>query len=716
MKIRKTVFVLMLVLGSGSWLLADEGMWLFNAPPTTHIKAKYGYTPSQEWLDHVMHSSVRFNNGGSGSVVSPEGLIITNHHVGTTCLQQLSGAGKDYFKTGYYAKTRADEAKCPDLELNVLQSIEDVTNKVNAGIKPGMAMADVGAAQRAAMANIENDCTKQTSLRCDVVTLYSGGMFHLYKYKKYSDVRLVFAPEFKAAFFGGDPDNFEYPRYDLDIAVFRIYDNDKPIQTTDYLKWSANGSKEGDLIFVSGHPGGTERLDTMSQLGFLRDVQFPWILKAYVQRLRANKHFASQSDENDRIAHEIIFGLENTIKAIKGELAGLQDRSLWGKRESEEKAFRAKIGADAKAKQQAGNAFDEIDQAAKTHREIFLLYTYLERRGGFRGNLAGYARTLLRAPVERQKPNGERLREYRESALASLEQNLFSTAPIYKNHETIVLTESLEEMRDFMGANDPVVTRVLNGKTPAEIAKAVIDGTKLDDVAERKRLYASSEAVAASQDPLIALMRSIDPDARAVRKRYDDEVESVERRDGGALANARFTVYGTNTYPDATFTLRLSYGAVKSYTVNGKHIPAYTTMAGAFQHEAENGGRDPFALPQSWHDHKKDVKQTTPLNFVNTADIIGGNSGSPTLNRNAEFVGIIFDGNIQSLPWDFVYDDTVGRAVSVDSRAIKEALRNIYGAGHLADELSGLSTTTANGAGKKLGKAAPKKPSNKAKP
>jgi len=704
MKIRWLLSVGALLCLAGT-AAADEGMWLFNAPPAARIKAKYGFELTQAWLDHVRLSSVRFDNGGSGSFVSPDGLTFTNHHIAAECIHQISTAGKDYMKDGFYARTQAEEAKCPDLELNVLESLQDVTTEVNAAVKPGMSVADQGQAQRAAMSAIEKDCAAATHLRCDVVTLYSGARYDLYRYKKYTDVRLVFAPEFEAAFFGGDPDNFEYPRYDLDVSFFRVYENDKPVHLANYFKWSPSGVKEGDLIFVSGNPGSTARLDTLAQLEFLRDVQYPWFLDSYARRDVLLKKFGAASPENARIAQGNLFGIENSLKAIRGYQSGLLDPALMAKKSAEEAGLQKTVASDPAKKAQFGDPWAELATAMDVQKQIFLPLTYLERRAGFRGDLAGIARVLVRVAEEKTKPNGDRLREYRDSGLPSLEQDLFSTAPIYKSLEILQLADSLQEMQEKMPAS-PVVARVLNGGTPEEAAKYLIDNTRLDDVAVRKQLYAGGQAaILASTDPLIVLMRDVDPEARAVRKRFDDEVDSVVRRDGAAVAQIRFAADGATAYPDATFTLRLSYGAVRGYTENGQGtVPKgtkllyFTTIGEAYEHAAQHGNKDPYELPASWVQAKSKVRLTTPLNVVETADIIGGNSGSPVVNTSGDVVGIIFDGDIQSLPWNFAYDDAVGRSIQVDTRGILEALRNIYGATALADELAGKKTSATTSA------------------
>ncbi len=689
--------LLLFALLSSALCRADEGMWLYNAFPKDKVKAKYGFEPSQAWLDHVRLGSVRFNNGGSGSFVSPDGLTFTNHHVGARCVEQLSAHGHDYIKEGFYAKTQADEAKCPDLELNELVGIEDVTAAIKSAVKPGMSSAELGRAQRAASSRVEKDCAAESGLRCDVVSFYSGQVYNLYKYKKYTDVRLVFAPEFDAALFGGDPDNFTYPRYDLDITFFRVYENDKPAHIENYLRWSKDGVRDNELIFVSGHPGSTGRLRTMAQLEFLRDLDYPSRLETYKRRIDLLQNFSEQSEENARIAKEHIFGYQNSFKAITGYLVPLNDKEIMTGKASEEAKLEAAFKTDLK-NADAANPWEEIAGTVKVQREIYPPLTYIERNRAFNSDLAYFARWIVRATAEKTKPNELRLREYRDSALPSLEQELFSTAPIYKSLETVTLADSLAQMRDALGAENAFVSKILNGKAPEDVARALIANTRLDDVAVRKQLYAGgTAAVEASTDPVIVMMREIDPPAREVRKQYDDQVDAVERSAGAAIARARFAHSGYNQPPDATFTLRLSYGTVKGYEEGGKKIPYFTTFAGGYQHSAEHENKFPYQLPDTWMKARSNVKLNTPLNYVSTADIIGGNSGSPTVNKKGEVVGIIFDGNIQSLGWNFVYDDKQARAVHVDSRGILEALRQIYGAGALVEELTGAK---GNGAAK----------------
>ncbi len=685
---RKTVFLALLIVTASA--AADEGMWLFNHPPRQLLKQRYNFDPTQPWLDHLQKSSVRFNSGGSGSFISADGLILTNHHVGLDCLQKISTPAHDYVTTGYHAKTQAEEVKCVDLELNVLMSIEDVTQRVNAAVTPGMSTPDATRARRAVMNTIEKESLDKTGLRSDVVPLYQGAEYHLYRYKKYTDVRLVFAPEASIAFFGGDPDNFEYPRYDLDVCFFRAYDNGKPAKVDNYLRWSAAGIQDGDLVFVSGHPGGTNRLNTLSHLQFFRDVAYPFTLNLLRRREVLLNTYAERNMENERRAHDQLFGIKNSRKLYVGRIAGLQDPAIVKAKSDAETALRQRVSADPQLSGAYGDAWQMVDNALNTYRPIYIEFRFLEGGAAFNSHLFGIARTLQRLADESQKPNPERLREYRQSNLESLKQDLYSEAPIYDDLETLTLADSLSHWLEVVGPNDPLVPRVLGGKSPKDRAAEFVRSTKLKDVAERKRLGEGGKAVTdASNDPMLQVARIVDPRARELRKTFEDNVQEPFRQAYAKIANAVFRTSGGETYPDATFTLRLALGTVKGYEENGRIIPWSTNIGGAFAHAAEHKNQPPFDLPKSWLTKKAALNASTPMNFVSTADIIGGNSGSPVVNRAGEFVGIIFDGNLQSLPWDYQFDDRQGRALAVDSRAIVEALRKVYAATNVVTELTG---------------------------
>jgi len=687
MRIITSLIVLMLIL-SGRPTEADEGMWLFNAPPTKLLRERYGFEPTAAWLAHLQRASVRFSSGGSGSFVSADGLVMTNHHVGSDCLQKLSTAQRDYVKEGFQARRLADELKCVDLELNVLMSIEDVTARVNAAVPAGLDAAAAAKARRATMNEIERESTDRTGLRSDVITLYQGGLYHLYRFKKYTDVRLVFAPEQAIAFFGGDADNFEYPRYDLDICFFRVYENGRPAHIEHYLKWNPAGAADGELVFVSGHPGRTDRLNTVAHLEFLRDRVLPYSLNKIRRREVLLRSFSERSLENTRRAQDDLFMYQNGRKARLGGLEGLQDPAVMNRKRADEKSLREAVERDPKLRQLAGTAWDDVAGCMRHWGEIYTRWDLLEQNGAFNSELYQLARGLVRMAEETARPNAERLREYRASNLDSLRHVLFSTAPIYQDLETVKLADSLGALLEIAGSDNPLVRRVLAGRSPRDRAAALIAGTQLGDVAVRRRLADGGlKAVQASTDPMIQLARLVDGPARAVRRTYEEKVDEPLRQAYGRIAQTRFALYGTDTYPDATFTLRLSFGTVQGYTELGRQVPPWTTLGGAFQHAAAHANREPFRLPESWVKSRDRLTLSTPLNFVSTPDIIGGNSGSPVVNRAGQLVGIIFDGNLPSLVWDFVYSSAQGRATSVHSAGILETLRKTYAADWLADEL-----------------------------
>jgi len=673
----------LIVLCLGMPAVADEGMWPFDKVPKATIKAKYGFEPTQAWLDHLRLSSVRM--GDSGSFVSPNGLILTNHHVGRKCIIAASTKDKDLMESGFYAKSPAEEIKCAGMQVEVLQSMEDITASVTAAASPMATSSEAANARRVVLQRIEEQC-KKTGLSCETVTLYGGAIYQLYRYKKYSDLRLVFAPEVTSAFFGGDPDNYTFPRYDLDIAFFRAYENGTPAHTANYLKVSTSGAKEGSLVFAAGNPATTARLSTLSQLEYLRDVIYPAQIKAYSRRAQLLSEFSDKSPEKASMVTPLLWDLENRLKAIKGYQAGLLDKDLMAKKAAEEQKLRKTIAADPRLRAKYGDPWTEIDRAIVQQRKFDLERHYPESVG-LNGRLAAYARTLVRAASERSKPNDARLPEFRDVSWPMQERDLNNNSSINKDLEEITLVDSLGQLVDELGPEDPLVRKVLNGKTPAERAHELITKTKLDDPGVRKELLTGGQAaIEASTDPLIIAQRSVDQEARAARRRMTGQRGARELTGVRvAVGQATYAADGFRVSPDASSNLRLTFGVVKGV---GADIP-FTTMGGVFAYAEGKGNKPPYRLPESWVKAKDKINPNIPLNEISTLDVIGGNSGSPVVNTEGELVGVAFDANKALLAGRYVYDDEGARAMSVDSRAILEGLRKIYNAGGLADELTG---------------------------
>ena len=673
-----TLFAVSAVIGRGA--VADEGMWLFNNLPMDYLESKHGFKPDAKWSEHLMKSCVRFNVGGSASFVSSDGLVLTNHHVGSDTLFKLSTPERNIMEAGFLARSNAEELRAPDLELNQLVKITDVTDTVNSGITEGMPTDKALAARREAIAGIEKAATDDSGLRSDVVTLFGGARYHLYQYKKYTDVRLVWAPESAAAFMGGDADNFEYPRFCMDATIFRVYENDKPAKIEHFLKWSQAGPDEGELVFVAGNPGRTSRIFTVDALKYQRDVRMPFVLDLLRRREIDLQQFALGGPEEKRRARDELFGVQNSRKAYTGMLGGLQNPAVMA----------AKVAAEAKLRDavQSKPELAKLDSAWDIVSDIQRERpTLLLRNPSIQSRLFEIAETIVMMQVENKKPAGERLPEYSESGRDSLMQQLLSDAPIYPDLEQCLLAGSLARMAELRGGDDPLVVKVLDGKSPNDRAAELVGGTELADVAARKTLIDGGEsAVKASQDTMVHLALMVDEEVRKYRK-IADELAEREKQSYARIAEAQFATNGTSTYPDATFTLRLAFGTVIPYEENGETVAAMTNMAGAFDHQGKHVGEADYQLPKSWNDARSRLDLETPMNFVCTADIIGGNSGSPVVNQNLELVGLIFDGNIQSLTADYLYTDQQSRSVSVHSSAIREALRTIYGATELADQL-----------------------------
>ena len=665
-------------------LRADEGMWTFDRPPSQAIQQRYGFAVTKEWLDHLRLSSVRFPEG-SGSFVSPTGLVLTNHHVALGQLQKISTPQKNYVADGFYAKAGPEEVKAADAELDVLVSTEDVTARVTAAAAKGKTAQAALEARKAEIARIEKECLDTTSLRCDTVTLYQGARYWLYRYKKYTDVRLVFAPEQQMAFFGGDPDNFTYPRHDLDFAIFRVYENDQPIHSDQYLKWNAKGAADQEPVFVTGHPGTTDRDDTVAELETERDVIFPASMKVVRRRLAVLRKYSSLGAEQARQANGAIFGLENALKAFTGEYNGLVDPKILAKKSADERSLREQIARKPEWQSVYGGAWTAVQRAQEVRRRQYKTERFAQLRGS---SLAPLGLIFVQYAAEIGKPDPERLDGYHDSQLATLKFQLSSPAPYYPALEQALLADSLQESLEELGRDDPFIKAVLAGKSPNEVAAAIIGGTKLGDQAVRKSLLeGGAKAIDASTDPLIVLGRAIDPTARAAKKTLDRDVTSVSSSAREKIGQARFAVFGTAAYPDATFTLRLSYGMVNGYPMNGTRAQYKTTFAGLFNRSFGFDNKPPFQLAPRFAQRRAQIDMSTPLDFVTTNDIIGGNSGSPVVNRAGELVGLIFDGNIESLPGRFVYEEERNRAVAVHAGAIVHALRVIYDAAPLADEL-----------------------------
>jgi hypothetical protein len=616
-------------------------------------------------------------DGGSGSFVSPDGLMLTNHHVGFACIQNVSSETNDYVANGYYAASREKELACPGYEVNVLTSHEDVTARVLGAAKTGMDDKAARAARAAESGRIQNECATKTGLRCDVVTLYQGAEYHLYRYKNYNDVRLVFAPEEQIAFFGGDPDNFTFPRHDLDIAFFRAYEAGRPVKPAAYLPWARQGVKDGDLVFVSGNPGSTSRLKTMAELNGLRDHAVPASLSFLERRLKLLQGYAARGPEQARRARSLQRTYENAQKAYRGRLDALLDAKAMAAKAAAEAELRAKAGASA-------SAWDAVAAAQAKANARFRDYRYVTFNRA--PQLLTLASQIVRWVAETAKPNEQRLPEYVDAALPSLRTLIESQAPIYDDLEELLLADWLTEAAAALGPEHAFVKATQGVRPAADMAKRAVAGTRLKDVAVRKALLKGGAAGTAA-DPMLALARAIDPLNREVRKFFEDEVDAVIARSHEGIAQVRWKAFGKTIHPDATFTLRMSYGVVKGFPAEGTQVAPFTTFHGLYDRWASWAGKEPWHIPKRYEERKAALRLETPLNFASTADIIGGNSGSPTLNRDGEFVGIIFDGNIQSLALDYYFTEEQARAVSVDARGILEALRKVYDASALADEL-----------------------------
>jgi len=688
-------FCLLLLASFASAALADEGMWTFDNFPKETVKQKYGVNIDDAWLARLQRSITRLEGGCTGSFISPDGLVLTNHHCARECISDLSSAGDNFIENGFNSGTRAGERKCPSNIVSVLMDIEDITAQVNAATA-GLADAKANEVRKQTLSRLESACSggsdkkSKSAVACESVSLYQGGQYFLYKYKRYDDVRLVFAPEQSIAAFGGDPDNFNFPRWCLDFSLMRVYENGKPARTPDYLRWRVEGPRAGEPVFLAGHPGSTARLLTAEQLNFQRSVSQPAYLARNSELRGRMIQWAKTGDEPKRIVEETLLGLENAIKVFRGLQSALLDDALMQQKANQERELRARVAADPKLAQQTGSAWDDVAKAQARYRQIYDRYAYLESGTGFNSKLFVYARQLVRGAAERAQPNEQRLREYADSNLPKMSAGLLATAPIYPEYEQLTFSFSLDKLREVLGPDDDVVRRLLSKDSPDSLAAKLIRETKLTDPAVRKALWeGGAAAVDASTDPMIVLARSIDPDARAVRKIYEDEVQAPVAVGQEKIAKARFAVLGTKVYPDATFTLRMSYGDVRGWEEKGQQVEPFTKLSRLYERTT---GEDPFRLPQRWLDARGKLDPNTPFDYATTHDIVGGNSGSPLVDAQGRLVGLAFDGNIHSIAGSYWYDERMNRAVAVHPAIIVTALREVYGAKAIAAEIVGGGT------------------------
>ena len=670
-----------------SLAVADEGMWTIDNFPSDRVEAKYDVRIDDAWLQSAQLATTRLENGCTGSFASPDGLVLTNNHCIWGCIRNLSSAERNLSDEGFMAAGREQELRCPGQAISVLVDLDDVTNTISEATK-GLDDAEANDARKAALTELETKCETAANgeRKCEAVSLYNGGQYFIYQYKRYDDVRLVFAPEVDIAAFGGDPDNFNFPRWCLDMSFLRAYEDGKPASTPNYLQWREGGPKPAEPVFISGHPGSTDRLLTVSQLKMQRDVMWPLWLLRYSELRGRMLAWAGTGDEAARTVQQRIAGIENGIKVRRNQLKALHNDSMMARKEEQERELRAAVAADPALQSAYGEAWDLIDDAIDTYRNFYEEHLFIESAAAFNSDLFDHARTIVRGTAERELPNSERIRSYTDAALPRVEQGLSAVRPINKEYEKLTLTFALEKMREWLGPDSAYVQRILGKQSPEALAAALIDGSKLDDPEVRMALWEGGvDAVKASDDPMIRMALAIDPEARALRERYENVVEAPLTRGEEMIADARFRIYGSDTYPDATFTLRITYGAVEGWEEKGEMVDPFTRTSRLFERTT---GQRPFMLPDTWQAAREDLDPDTPFNFVATTDITGGNSGSPIVGADGSLVGLAFDGNIHSIAGDYWFDPATNRTVGVDTAIMLEALKTVYGADHLVKELT----------------------------
>ena len=667
--------------------VADEGMWTIDNFPADRVAEKYDVEIDDGWLRSSQLATVRLENGCTGSFASPDGLVLTNNHCIWGCIRNLSSAERNLSDEGFMAASREQELRCPGQQVSVLIDLDDVTGKVTAATR-ALDDAEANEARKAALTDLETECEEAADgeLKCEAVSLYNGGQYFIYKYKRYDDVRLVFAPEVDIAAFGGDPDNFNFPRWCLDMSFLRAYEDGKPASTPNYLRWRQGGPRLSEPVFISGHPGSTDRLLTMTQLKMQRDVVLPLWLLRYSELRGRMLAWQNTSEEAARTVQQRIAGLENAIKVRRNQLKALQNDSMLAMKDKQEQELRAAVAADPDLSAAYGDAWTLIDDAVDTHRNFYEDHLFIENAAAFNSELFNYARTIVRGTAERERPNNERIRAYTDAALPQVEQNLSAKRPIDKEYETLSLTFSLEKMREWLGPDSKYVHAILGKESPEGLAARLVSGSQLEDPDFRTALWDGGvDAVKASEDPMIRLALDIDPEARALRQQFENDVEAPLTRGEEMIADARFQIYGSDTYPDATFTLRITYGAVEGWEEKGEPVDPFTRTSRLFERTT---GQRPFMLPDSWTAAREALEPDTPFNFVATTDITGGNSGSPIVAADGNLVGLAFDGNIHSIAGDYWFDPATNRTVGVDTAIMLEALKTVYGADHLVKELT----------------------------
>ncbi|MBI4912825.1 MAG: S46 family peptidase [Acidobacteria bacterium] len=678
---------LLTVLFASQEVRGDEGMWTFDNLPLGILKTRYNFAPDQAWLDHVRMASVRVPHG-SASFVSKDGLLLTNHHVAHGAIQQVSGEKNDYLKNGFVAASRADEIKIPGYTAQYLVSTENITGLVEKAVMAAPSGTRKDLLRAETIARLVAEENKKSGLHCESVALYQGGEEWIYRYKLLNDVRLVMAPEFGVAAFGGDWDNFTYPRHDLDMTLFRVYENGKPFHPPHHLTWAEKGASFGDLIFMVGHPGNTNRLDTLAQMKFALEEVVPFRLRNQGRMKKAYRRHASQGPAQAMEVSQQLMSAENFFKVFEREWAGLKDTEAMGRVAEAEQELRARVAENSELKAYAGDSWNKIEEALQLRRTFIKELFTVNTRGSVLFELALH---LVRLPEELAKSPHERLGEYRdEKTLQATRTRLEKEQARRPEEEVREFTIGLEEALEELGAKHPFVEALLEGKSPADAAKDVVARTRMHEASFRKELLEKgTKAIQESKDPFILLARTLDPMNRTLRKAQEG-VRAVISEHAARIAKARFAVYGKSKFPDATFTLRLSFGTVSTCRAMGTLLQPFTTFGGLFDRadawgpEAENKS---WALPQRWRERRHRLDPSTPFNFLSTHDSIGGNSGSPIVNRKGELVGLVFDGNIDSIPGRYYYDERVNRSISVDARGILEALEKVYDASHLVTEL-----------------------------